>query len=93
MSDPNCIAVSLPARCSSRLSFYKKVKDSWTGLRFALRSLFVEVRDGNGLDPKSRNCLWVNGLNASVAFPLNVPLSVIDSTRAARIAPCAEEPL
>jgi hypothetical protein len=28
----------------------------------------MEVRDGNGLNPKSRNCLWVSSLNASVAF-------------------------
>lgn len=41
------------------------------------------MRDGNGFDPKSSNRLWASSLNASLAFPLDVPLSVLDSTAAA----------
>lgn len=57
---------------------------SWIGLSFALFIVyFAEVRNGNGFDPKSSNRLWTTSLNSSLAFPLNVSLSVLDSTAAA----------
>jgi hypothetical protein len=66
---------------------------SWIGLSFALSIVyFAEVRNANGFDPKSNNRLWVSSLNASLAFPLDVPLSVLDSTAAA-LLPVRRRPL
>jgi hypothetical protein len=54
------------------------------GPSFALSIFyFVEVRHGNGFDPKSSNRLRASSLNASLAFPLDEPNSVLDSTVAA----------
>jgi hypothetical protein len=44
---------------------------------------FVEVRHGDGFDPKSSNRLWASSLNASLAFPLDESISVLDSMVAA----------
>mgnify|MGYP003579510766 CR=1 FL=1 len=66
---------------------------SWIGLSFALFIVyFAEVRNGNGFDPKSSNRLWTTSLNSSLAFPLNVSLSVLDLRRLIYY-PRGEEPL
>ena len=83
MPDPDCIAAPLPGAYSSRLSFWRNLGQLDRSEFCASIVYSAEVRHGNGFDPKSGSRLWASSLNASLAFPLDVPLSGLDSTAAA----------